>query len=171
MIQDGARIDFDVRRPQLREEWEHERLNPMTRVLVITAAMLLHEQGAVRVRIVKLFGDAGADLMKPAIPEDYGLCAAISVLGITEPSKKAGGSQQMQRESRMARWVTDRLNILFPFGPSDRRAAMYGKETGLYDRILLEVPASGFKASDKPLSEWMVYGAAGRYQSPRELRI
>jgi hypothetical protein len=167
----GANIVFHPAHPILAEQWESEHLNPWLRPVILAAAMLYHEQGARRLSIVRLFGNDPAE--KKALkdtPYHYGACADVSVTDLIQPGVPAMGKRLKEHELPRGRFVVDRLNVLFPFGNGRKQTATYGVD-GVFDRIALEVPQSGYKPECVPLGEWRSWGSTGRHLTPREVRV
>ena len=151
MIQFGAKILLPT--TQLEEEWRSDKIHEWMRPAVVFTAMLYHEMGASRCRVLKIFGDEGE--------YRYGRAVDIAVLELPNVFKAADGCDYTE-----PRWIVQRLNMMLNYGDGDKQCAEY-----VGTHIKLTVPAAGFTRHSVPLGEWQTFGASGRVLTPRKIRV
>lgn len=165
MIPSGAKVLFDSTRANLLiEQWESDRVSPWLRAVTIFAGMLFHEQGAPHLRVLSLLGNTEEERLART-PASYGLAAEVSVWEL--PSCH-GRHARAGQEDKVAAWVAQRLNLLFPHGPGAKKTAIYGVEDGVCDRMILEVPVKGY--DNFGLTLWHRWGSTGRVLFPQKIR-
>lgn len=156
-------LDFDLRRRQLLyEQWKSEKVTWPLRALCLMAATIFHEQGAPTLRITKLLGNDELEL-EAVTPFSAGLAAEVSLYDLPMVS---GMKARSGIENATVTFIANRINMLFYFGPGRKEAAQYGDRFGVYDRMILQVPTTGFEG--QTLSLWHEFGNVGTIQSPRK---
>lgn len=138
---------------RLAEDWSSPKLRFEIRFMVLVADMLFREEGAHRMRILRLLD--GPDLYAS------GRAADLSVLELPGVRKAELGDWRI-----LPAFISDRMNLLFP--SSDGRIV-----TSTYDgeKITLRLSAAGFHPASCVLSEWFAWGATGRILTPRKIKI
>lgn len=158
MIRPGSNLRFDPFNQEiLLRHWEGEYLEPCLRFLVIIAGMIYHEQEASRLTIMKLLGNNKEDLESKEGPHFYGCAADVSIRELIDPRYK-DPDLMTRMEFPKARFITNRINELVPFGQGAKHSAIYNVNPG---HIHLEVPIGGYKKNSYALSDWMQKGACG----------
>jgi hypothetical protein len=161
-IRSGAFIVFDSMFERvLREQWQSEKLEPCIRMMLISAAMIYHEQGSYKLTLKRLLGNTKEEVARTDTPHAYGCAADISIIELIDP-RVNDKHDFMMRKFPKAFWVEQRLNELFPFGDGPKNAAVYN-----IDHIHLECPPGGFKKTTYALSTWFESGAVGIIRTPQ----
>ena len=147
----GAHIVFDT--DKIAKEWGSSVIDPWLRTVIVVSSLIYHEMGSNRCRIIRIIGE------DPSYR--YGRSADISVLGLPGVRKATPSTRH-----KLPQWITDRVNLLFPFGDGEKECATY---QGIH--IKLEVPFYGFCRESFALSDWGQWGATGRKLTPRKIRV
>jgi len=148
----GARVVFDDE--MVEREWACQKVAFDLRIVVLACALLYHEHGAPRLRVLKIFDQ------HPIYR--YGRAADVGVLELPDVNKAERGNPY----HRVPLWIATRLNLLFPYADGDIDTAKYnGKE------ITIRVPPRGYQQESAPLSMWREWGASGRELTPRKVRL
>lgn len=156
LIRSGAHFVFDLTNQTiLSEQWESEKIEPDLRFALIVATMLYHEQGASRMRIVKLLGNTREELENTNTPHHYGCAADISVAELIKGTSVNGENSLMIATPRI-NWIVDRINELLPWSEGKKLCASNNR-----NHIHIEVPLGGFKKSHFALATWAESGPTG----------
>lgn len=147
----GARPTFTS--PQMVQQWADEKTRWELRVALLLTTMIYSEQGAYRMRVLRLHDGPS--------PYCYGLAADISVLELPGVKRAALGLQY-----KLPTWVCERINLLLPFGDGRLNTATYDGA-----KITLQVPVGGYRKETNALSEWMSWGATGRILRPMKTKV
>lgn len=147
----GARPTFTS--PQMVQQWADEKTRWELRVALLLTTMIYSEQGAYRMRVLRLHDGPS--------PYCYGLAADISVLELPGVKRAALGLQY-----KLPTWVCERINLLLPFGDGRLNTATYDGA-----KITLQVPVGGYRKETNALSEWMSWGATGRILRPHRVKV
>src|SRR5688500_2330466 len=106
MIRPGSHILFDLKNQSILErQWMSANIEPSLRFMIITSGMLYHEQGASRVRILKLIGNNKEELENRDNPHYYGAAADISIRELIDP-RVTDIEEIMTRRVPKAKFVT-----------------------------------------------------------------
>ena len=156
-------LDFDLRRRQLLyEQWKSDKVKWPLRALCLIAASIFHEQGANTMRITRLLGNDELEL-EALTAFSAGLAAEVSLYDLPMVS---GMKARNGVENATVAFIANRINMLFYFGPGRKEAAQYGDRFGVYDKLILQSPTTGFEG--QTLSLWHEFGNVGTIQSPRK---
>jgi hypothetical protein len=150
-----------TRLKELSDQWLSDKIEPSLRFVLIIAALLYHEQGARRCRLLRLLGSPEEDV---TYPHRAGIAADLSIVELMDGRITDKRKVYSDRYPRVE-WVTRRLNALFPYGDGGKRTATY------YPRELrIEVPVGGFKKRTQALALWTDYGVSGPPKLPPRKR-
>lgn len=168
MIRPGSHILFDLKNQSLLErQWYSARIEPSLRFMIITAGMLYHELGVSRVRVLKLLGNTKEELENRDTPHYYGAAADISIRELID-NRVTDIDEIMTRRFANAKFVSRRLNSLFPFGQGEKKSAIHNVSDGVnIGHIHLECPIGGFKRETQILATWKENGCDG---NPKQMR-
>jgi len=158
MIRPGAHIRFTTQFEEILEkQWYSSNIEPSLRFMIISSAMIYHELGASRLRIIRLLGNTPEELAKKDSPHYYGCAADVSVRELVDP-RVHSIDLMMQKRFPKANFATRRLNDLFPMAQGDKLSTIYNLNPS---HLHLECPVSGFKRETQALATWNESGSVG----------
>ena len=162
-IRGAMHVDFDPRnRELLMGQWKSPSVSWALRAVILFAAAIFHEQGAHTLRVKRLLGNDEFEQTE-VTPFSRGLAAEIS---LWEFGHMRGNKLTGPNEDLIVSWVARRLNQLFYYGPGRKEVAQYGETFGIFDRLVLEVPATGLDPAS--LCNWQQFGNTGKILPARK---